>query len=104
MFTSDEIEIEEVDPSSPVVLLVVTTPLGEMRLVADIRVVNHVLYADGVHVGGLSPGPLGRAGLNTIGRKMLEIAGVDQIVIQGRARTTGANKGRIPQPIRFPKR
>jgi hypothetical protein len=54
-------------------------------------------------VQGLTPGALGRAGLNAIGRKLLEEADVDQIVIQGGARTTGRGKGRRPRPFRFPK-
>jgi hypothetical protein len=45
---------------------------------------------------------LGRAGLNAIGRKILEEADVDQIVIEGGTRTTGKNPGRPPKAFRFP--
>jgi hypothetical protein len=45
---------------------------------------------------------LGRAGLNAIGRKLLEEADVDQIVIEGGTRTTGKNPGRPPKVFRFP--
>jgi hypothetical protein len=37
------------------------------------------------------------AGLNAIGRKLLEVTDVDQIIIQGATRTTGRNPGRIPK-------
>jgi hypothetical protein len=66
--------------------------------------IGRVLRVDGAHVQGLAPGALGRAGLNAIGRKLLEEADVDQIVVQGGARTTGRNKGERPRPIRFPNR
>jgi hypothetical protein len=51
---------------------------------------------------GLSPGALGRRGLNAIGRKLLDEADADQIVIEGGTRTTGLCKGRAPRTIRFP--
>ena len=41
------------------------------------------------HIDGLKPDALGRAGLNAIGRKVLEEADVDQIIIEGSVRTTG---------------
>jgi hypothetical protein len=57
---------------------------------------------DRAHVEGLGVGALGRPGLNAIGRKLLEVANVDEIIIQGGTRTTGRTKGKVPSPIRFP--
>ena len=86
------IDIEEIARSSPpIVLVVISTPIGEIRVVGSVEIVGRVLHIDGAHIGGLMPGALGRAGLNAIGRKVLEVANVDQIVVQGSARTTGAN-------------
>jgi len=45
-------------------------------------------------------GPVG--GLNAIGRKLLEMANVEKIVIQGSARATGRGKGTVPSKISFP--
>ena len=96
------IEIEESDP--PDVLAIITTPVGVVQLLGSVSVVERVLHIDRAHVGGLNPGALGRAGLNAIGRKLLEEADVDKIVIQGSTRTTGRNEGKVPRPICFPHR
>ena len=96
------VEIEDVD--HPVAMVVIGTPAGEIRLIGSLSIVGRVLHIDAAHVGGLAAGALGRAGLNAIGRKLLEVADVDQIVIQGGARSTGRNKGKVPRPIRFPSR
>ena len=96
------IEIEEVD--HPVVIVTIATPLGTLELIGAATLSGRTLRIDGAHVQGLTPGTLGRAGLNAIGRKLLKEADVDQIVIQGGARTTGQRKGKIPRPIRFPAR
>lgn len=103
-WTPDQVsvEIEEVD--HPVAMVVITTPAGEVRLIGSVSIVGRVLHIEKAHVGGLAPGALGRAGLNAIGRKLLEVADVDQIIIQGGFRSTGKNKGKAPRPIRFPSR
>jgi hypothetical protein len=94
------VEVEEAEGS--IIQAVVETPAGPLRLLASVAIVGRVLLLDGAHVGGLAPGAIGRAGLNAVGRKLLEVADVDQIIIQGSARTTGKRKGNIPRPIRFP--
>ena len=45
------------------------------------------------HAGGPGRGRLGRSGLNAIGRKILEEADVDQIILEGSTRTTGRYPG-----------
>ena len=102
MWSTDQIAVEIVDADHPVLEVVVTTPIGVMTLVASASIVGRVLHLDGVHVGGLAPGALGRAGLNAIGRTLLEVADVDEIIIQGGTRTTGMRKGQVPSAIRFP--
>jgi hypothetical protein len=102
MWSNDQIAVEIVDADHPVLEVVVTTPIGVMTLMASASIVGRVLRLQGVHVEGLTPGALGRAGLNAIGRKLLEVADVDEIIIQGGARTTGKHKGQVPSSIRFP--
>jgi hypothetical protein len=104
MWSATDIEIEIDLVEDPVAILVILTPIGVLELIGSFSLVERVLYIDRAHVQGLSVGSLGRAGLNAIGRKLLEIADVDQIVIQGGVRTTGKNKGKLPRPIRFPHR
>jgi hypothetical protein len=103
MWTTDEIaeEIDVVDHAETVII--VTTPAGVVSIMASVSIIDRVLRLDGVHVGGLKPGTLGRAGLNAIGYKLMELADVDEIVFQGSARTTGRNQGKVPRPIRFPR-
>ena len=102
MWSNDQISVEIVDADHPVLEVVVTTPIGVMSLVAGVSIVGRVLHLQGVHVEGLTPGALGRTGLNAIGRKLLEVADVDEIIIQGGTRTTGKHKGQVPSSIRFP--
>lgn len=102
MWSNEDIEIELLFVEQDEMMVQVTTPSGTIELAGRISRIDRVLHADGVHVQGLHPGALGRTGLNAIARKLLEIADVDQIVIQGGVRTTGCNKGRAPKPFRFP--
>lgn len=95
------IEIDEVEGQTMIVI--VGTPAGAIEILGSIRSLGRVLHVERAHVQGLRPGALGRAGLNAIGRKMLEEADVDQVIIEGSARTTGKGRGRVPRPIRFPR-
>jgi hypothetical protein len=103
VWQTDQISVEIDDVEHPVAVLVITTPVGTLNLVGSISIVGRVMRIDRAHVEGLKFGALGRAGLNAIGRKLLELADVDQIVIQGGTRTTGRTKGKLPRPIRFPR-
>jgi hypothetical protein len=104
MWASDQVvvEIEEAERSE--VIVTIATPLGILRLMPNVSIVDRTLRMNRAHAEGLKPGALGRAGLNAIGRKLLELADVDEIIIQGSTRTTGRNPGTIPRPIRFPRK
>ncbi len=94
------VEIESAD--GPVAIVVVTTPVGTLEIIGSIELHGRVMRVMDAHVQGLTPGALGRAGLNAIGRKLMDEANVDEIVIQGGVRTTGRNRGRRPRALRFP--
>jgi len=85
-------------------IVTITAPVGVLEMIGAVTMIGRTLRIDNVHVQGLAPGALGRAGLNAIGRKLLEEANADEIVIKGGARTTGRRKGEAPRPIRFPRR
>jgi hypothetical protein len=104
MWDADEIAIEINLVDHPVAIVRITVPIGTLDVIGSISRVGRVLHIDGAHVQGLTPGALGRAGLNATGRKLLEEADVDEIVIEGGARTTGRRKGSRPRPIRYPRR
>lgn len=53
------------------------------------------------HVAGLTPGRLGAAGLRRLMQKVIESLDVDQIIVAGAVRTTGARPGHRPRPFRF---
>jgi hypothetical protein len=105
MWSPDDITCE-VDPASEgaEVILTITTPIGVLQIMGEIvRLDREVLEIDRAHIGGLSPGACGRAGLNAIGRKLLELLDVKEITLQGSARTTGRKgPGHVPRRIRFP--
>jgi hypothetical protein len=101
MWTEADISAEyEVD--GPVVSITLSTPVGVVSILGEMSIVDGDLHIMRAHIGGLSPGALGRSGLNVIGRKLLEMANVEKIVIQGSPRTTGRRKGTIPNKISFP--
>ena len=102
MWTSDQIVVEIEDAEHPELIVRIATPMGVLRLMANVSITKRVLRMDRVHVEGLKPGALGRTGLNAIGRKLMELADVEEVIIQGSARTTGRNPANIPRPIRFP--
>jgi hypothetical protein len=104
MWSTNQIVIDIVDADHPVAEIVVTTPIGDLVLMASVSVIGRTLRLDRAHVDGLAPGLLGRSGLNAIGHKLLEVADVDEIIIQGSTRATGRFKGKVPRPIRFPRR
>jgi hypothetical protein len=101
MWTEADI-VAEYEIDGPVVLVTMTTPVGLVTILGEMTVVDEVLHIVRAHVGGLQRGALGRSGLNAIGRKLLEMANVEKIVIQGSARATGRGKGTVPSKISFP--
>ena len=103
MWSLDEIVVEIVEAEGPIVAVEITTPVGRLEMLGAIHRVGRLLHCKGVHIDGLRPGALGRSGLNAIGRKLLAEADVDEIVIEGGARSTGRTRGRVPRQIRFPR-
>jgi hypothetical protein len=95
------IDIEEVEET--LMLVSITCPVGRLDMIGSVSRVGRVLHLDNAHIQGLHPGTLGRHGLNSIGRKFLAEADVEEIVIKGSARTTGRNPGTRPREIRFPR-
>jgi hypothetical protein len=103
MWGEDEVAIEIEEAEGTITLVSITCPAGRLFMLGSVSRVGRTLHIDGAHVQGLTPGALGRLGLNNIGRKLLAEADVEEIVIEGSARTTGKKPGARPQAIRFPR-
>jgi hypothetical protein len=102
MWDSGAIGISLEDADDDVAIVRIDTPAGTIKIAGAVFWNDSVLYVKEAHIEGLYPGALGRAGLNAIGRKLLEEANVEKIVIAGSVRTTGRNPGRRPKVFRFP--
>ena len=102
MWNSREIKIEVAAVDDDVMLVEIATPIGVVEVLGNVTQVGRVLYIRRAHIDGLYPGALRRSGLNAICRKLMEEADVDEIVIEGGARSTGKNRGRVPKPFRYP--
>lgn len=85
----------------PVWVITAHMQAGALRLLGLIELKGRTLHVRDVHVEGLTPGALGRAGLNALGYALMEVADVDELVIQGAVRTTGARPGRRPAAFRL---
>jgi hypothetical protein len=103
MWDGNEITVELVEIDGAAMLVLITTPVGKVEVLANVTLAGRTLYVREAHIQGLNAGALGRAGLNAIGRKVLEEIDADEIVIEGSTRTTGKNPGRRPRPIRYPR-
>lgn len=97
------IAIDEVDPDGETFLA--TIHIRGLILQVAGRILTWTakdLHIAEVHVQGGTPGSLGRAGLNELGRMILRECNVQNAVIEGAVRTTGRRRGSKPDPIRFP--
>jgi hypothetical protein len=103
MWLSAEITVVVDEFEPPTILARITTPVGVVELLGNARIDGATLYLDAVHLSGLTPNAIGVTGLNAIGRKLLEEADVNQIIIQGGTRTSGRCAGRRPRVVRFPR-
>ena len=102
MWTTQQIFVEVIAVDDDVMLVEIATPLGVVEVLGSVMRVGRVLLIRRAHIDGLYPGALRRSGLNAICRKLMEEADVDEVVIEGGARSTGKNRGRVPRSFRYP--
>jgi hypothetical protein len=96
------VSIEITDADDDVMIAVIRCAGFVIEVIGRVAVEQRVLRVRQAHVQGARPG--GRAGLNAIGRRLLEEIDVDQVVVEGGARTTGRSPGRAPRPFRYASR
>jgi len=81
----------------------VETAAGTIMVMAEVALEGRCLTLRGLHVHGIDVGAneLRVAGLRRMVQEIMEDLNVDEIVIEGSVRTTGAGPGRTPRRLRF---
>ncbi|KQT87130.1 hypothetical protein [Aurantimonas sp. Leaf443] len=100
---ADEIEIL-VDGSlseDPIFTLTIRTPAGSLDVMTRVEISGRSLALFGLHIGGDPARTWGAAALAGLARAVMEKLDVDEILVVGAVRTTGANPGRQPRPRRL---
>jgi hypothetical protein len=108
MSPSAVITFEIIDDLSDdgLVTLRIGTSTGVLIIMGEPSTQGRVMIARGVHMHGEGVGPngLGFGTLRTIADAFLRELDLDEIVVEGAVRTTGANPGTRPRPVRFARR
>jgi hypothetical protein len=89
--------------SDPVATIEVITPGGTMTIMGEPYPIGKILVVERIHISsrGIGPNDIGIRNLRLIADVIMEAMGYDVIRLEGAIRTTGANPGRRPRPIRF---
>src|SRR5690348_9421356 len=106
MWTRDDISILLVDDLTdhPIVTAMITTPGGEVHVMAEAEGVGRCLILRNFHIHGenVRPREFGYARLRGLVSAVIDtLENDDEIIVEGAARTSGAGKGHRPRPIRF---
>jgi hypothetical protein len=81
----------------------IETAAGTMLVMAEVAMEGRCLVLQGLHMRGIDVGinELRVTGLRFAVREFMEALDVDEMVIEGSRRTTGAGPGRTPRRLRF---
>lgn len=79
-----------------VIHAIVQTPIGEVTLMANVIRDPHRLVLNQIHVEGKG---LTRAIIKRAAKELGLAEGVEDVVLHGGVRTSGANPGSTPKPI-----
>jgi hypothetical protein len=94
-------EIEEGDDGQ-VAIVIITTPEGEIELLAEFHEVAGGLRLIGAHIfSAMRANTLSIARIRQIAAAAMERLGYDAIEVEGAVRTSGASPGRKPSVLRF---
>jgi hypothetical protein len=73
----------------------------EIELLGFVDLNGSLVTLSGCHIQGPGPNTVGSSMLREISRWVMELLDVDEVRIEGAARTSGANPGRRPAPLVF---
>jgi len=81
----------------------IETAAGTIIVMAEVALVGRCLTLRGLHVHGIDvrANELRVAGMRRLVQEVMEDLDVNEIVIEGSVRTTGAGPGRTPRRLRF---
>jgi hypothetical protein len=90
----------------PIVTVTIDTPAGQLSAMAEPIRNGRSLLLRGLHVQSETVGrnTIGAANLTFMVRAFMEVMDLDELVVAGGLRTTGANPGRTPRERRFTRR
>lgn len=105
MWTADDITIDLVlDESAENIFTgTIATPIGTVKVMAEVSYENSVLALSGLHIHSQSGGAntFGASHLRNLAQAVMETFDVGSLEVAGARRTSGANPGRRPSPLRF---
>ena len=106
MWTKNDIviELDEYMTDDPVMTATISTPDGEVMVMAEMLTDGSALVLRRLHIHGENVGKneFGHTRLrNLVGAVLDALEAYDEIVVEGAVRTSGAGKGRRPCAIRF---
>jgi hypothetical protein len=81
----------------------IKTAAGTIKIMTEVALEGRCLILLGLHIEGVDvrPNHIRGAGLRRIAQEVMEELDVDEIIIAGSVRTSGANPGRTPRRLRF---
>ena len=90
------------DDGSGAIEITVDTEGGEITIIGNpvIDEDGERLTLDGTHIDGPGKDSIGISGVRDIGRRLGKRYGVNEVVVQGGKRNTGAKPGKVPIPIK----
>ena len=90
--------------AKPLVTIEISTPDGSVVVMAEPEERGRTLILWRLHMEGAVANAFGPANLRVLADVVMERMNYDDIIIEGAARTSGANPGRRPGPLRFTRR
>lgn len=91
----------EDETDDPVVTVEFQTPAGMIKFMAEADERGSTLCLRKAHIEGPGANEVGVSNLRVLAAYVMEGMGYDEIEVEGASRTTGANPGRTPRPLRF---
>ncbi len=100
MWRPDDILIivDDALTDDPVLTAEIGTPMGRLKVMAEVSMGYRVMTLHGLHLHGLgiAPNRFGPAALRKLADAVMEEFECDEIVVEGAVRTSGANPGNAP--------